>query len=240
MRKKSKVNYGIDAPAAIRRLLLAGALLFFISLSFRSVTLFGLHLDGDLFYVFGIFMMGYSVLMFLHSTLGKTRHMRRMLKLVEWSGNETVLDVGTGRGLLMIGAAKKLDAGKAVGIDIWNPDALSGNNRESTLENSFAEGVLEKVEVFNYDAREIQFPDETFDVVLSNFCLHYILDKPGREKACSEIYRVLKPGGVAVISDYKFIKEHKKTFRDLGCVVGRKRAYRFTTFPPLKVIRVKK
>jgi len=33
--------------------------------------------------------------------------------LVSWQGNETVLDVGTGRGLLMIGAAKKLTTGKA-------------------------------------------------------------------------------------------------------------------------------
>jgi arsenite methyltransferase len=32
---------------------------------------------------------------------------------------ENVLDVGTGQGLLMNGAAKHLTTGKSIGIDIW-------------------------------------------------------------------------------------------------------------------------
>ena len=234
MDKNTKVDYGIDAPRAVRNIFIIGIILFLIGVSFRSVTLFGLHLEGGIFMVFGMIMMTESFLMVLYSKFGKRRHMRRMLKMVDWSGDETVLDVGTGRGLLMIGAAK------AFGIDIWNPDYLSGNDREYALSNSFAEGVFDKVEVLNYDARDMRFPDGNFDVVLSNLCLHNIVDKAGREKACSEIHRVLKTGGVAVISDYKYVKEYKKTFKKLGCAVSRKKSYYTTTFPPLKVIRVKK
>ena len=240
MTNKAYIDYGIDAPRAVRNILFIGVILFLIGISFRSVTLFGIHCDGDLFNAAGILLMASSLSMLLYSKFGKIKHMRRMLNLVEWSGDETVLDVGTGRGLLMIGAAKKLDGGKAYGIDIWNQDDLSGNSRENALSNAFAEGVLDKVEVFNYDAREIKFPDDYFDVVLSNLCLHSILESSGREKACSEIYRVLKSGGAAVISDYKFIKEYKKSFKKLGCAVSRKKTYRLSTFPPLKVIRVKK
>ncbi len=240
MSKSVKVDYGIDAPRAVRNILVIGIILFLVGVSFRSVTLFGIHLDGDLFMVFGMIMMTESFLMLLYSKFGKLRHMRRMLKMVEWSGDETVLDVGTGRGLLMIGAAKKLDSGKSVGIDIWNPEDLTGNDRENALANAFTEGVLEKVELHNYDAREIKIPDDYFDVVLSNLCIHNIIDKDGRGKACSEIYRVLKPGGIAVISDYKYVKDYKRTFKNLGCAVSRKKSYYTTTFPPLKVIRVKK
>jgi cyclopropane fatty-acyl-phospholipid synthase-like methyltransferase len=51
-----------------------------------------------------------------------------------------LLDVGTGRGLLMIGAARRLTSGKAVGIDIWNVEDLSGNALKRTEDNIRAEG----------------------------------------------------------------------------------------------------
>ena len=52
---------------------------------------------------------------------------------INWrcKGEEKVLDVGCGRGLLAIGAAKRLKAGKVTGIDVWNPEVLSGNSAEA-------------------------------------------------------------------------------------------------------------
>ena len=70
--------------------------------------------------------------MILYSKFGKFRHRDRMLKMVNWKGDEIVLDVGTGRGLMMIGAARKLTSGKSVGIDIWSKKDLSGNSMEKT------------------------------------------------------------------------------------------------------------
>ena len=113
------------------------------------------------------------------------------------------LDVGTGRGLLMIGAAKRLSTGKAIGIDIWSKGDLSGNSRDKTLRNVELEGVSDRVEVKSDDATAMQFPDASFDVVLSNLCLHNIPSREGRDRACREIIRVLKPGGTAVIADFK-------------------------------------
>ena len=48
----------------------------------------------------------------------------------------------------------------------------------------------------------MKFADGTFDVVLSNQVIHNIPTREGWDKACREIARVLKPGGVAIISDF--------------------------------------
>lgn len=78
---------------------------------------------------------------------------------------------------------------------------LSGNALERTQANVEVEGVKDKVELRSDDARKLSFHDASFDVVLSNLCIHNIPDKQGRDQACREIARVLKPGGIALISD---------------------------------------
>ena len=40
--------------------------------------------------------------------------------MIRWRGDEQVLDVGTGRGLMLIGTAQDVPAGLAIGIDIWS------------------------------------------------------------------------------------------------------------------------
>jgi ubiquinone/menaquinone biosynthesis C-methylase UbiE len=139
-----------------------------------------------------------------------------MLNMAPWRGDEQVLDVGTGRGLLMVGAAKRLTTGKSIGMDIWREQDLSDNNREAATRNAGIEGVQDKVELRNADARAMPFPDSSFDCVLSNLCLHNIPSREGRAAACGEIARVLKSGGVAVISDFTHTDEYAKTFREQG------------------------
>jgi arsenite methyltransferase len=64
-------------------------------------------------------------------------------------------------------------------------------------------GVSARVEVRNDNATALTFPDASFDAVLSNLCIHNIPTREGRDRACREIVRVLKPGGRAIISDFK-------------------------------------
>lgn len=196
-----KPNYGIDALPVVRNLALLGlaAIVLFFS-SYAASFLAGFRrMFFELFLSFSIT----ALLMVLYAKFGKFRHRDRMLNMINWRGDEQVLDVGTGRGLLMIGAAKRLTEGKSFGIDIWNAADLSGNKIENTLQNAALEGVTEKIEIREVDAQKMNFADETFDVVLSNLCLHNIPTKAGRAEACREIARVLKPGGVAVLSDFK-------------------------------------
>ena len=173
----------------------AGALLFLIGLAM------GMIMGSWFFYVKG----------------GKLHYRDRLLSLINWRGDERVLDVGTGRGLLMIGAAKKLSTGKSIGIDIWRREDLMDNTPKNTLRNVELEGVLDKVEIQNQDARKMSFPDGYFDVILSNLCLHNIPGRAEREKACQEIVRVLKPGGTAILSDDLFhAKEYAGVFKREG------------------------
>src|SRR5205823_8620427 len=134
------------------------------------------------------------------------------------TGRERVLDVGCGRGLLLIGAAKRLgQAGTAVGIDLWQQEDLSGNRPEATLENARLEGVAERIEVHTADMREIPFPDGSFDTVLSMNAIHNIYSAPGRATTIAEITRVLKPGGAVLIVDVRHIRQYAAALRAGGC-----------------------
>ncbi len=82
----------------------------------------------------------------------------------------------------------------------------------------------------------MQFADASFDVVLSNMCLHNIEPEADWDRACREIARVLKPGGVALISDYKNTRAYAEVFQQAGLDVTRK-IFPFDTFPPVAVVR---
>lgn len=234
----SNADYGVDAPGVIRNLFLASA-------AGIAVALFAplwLHL-GPVQVNLHATAWGIAIscgvgglLMLVYAKFGKFRHRDRMLKLNTWRGDEQVLDVGTGRGLLLIGAARRLTTGHATGIDIWNKEDLSGNALELTEQNVAAEGVAEKCSLVSEGAQEMSFPDGSFDVVLSNLCLHNIYDKPTRLKACREIVRVLKPGGVAIVSDYKLTGEYAEEMRNAGLRVERTLPNLLTTYPPLRIV----
>src|SRR5579871_5659726 len=94
-----------------------------------------------------------------YSKIVKPRERERLLDLVPWRGEERVLDVGCGRGLLLVGAARRLTTGRAVGVDVWHGLQLSGNSPQAVEENARRAGVAERVEVHNGDARTLPFPD---------------------------------------------------------------------------------
>jgi ubiquinone/menaquinone biosynthesis C-methylase UbiE len=155
--------------------------------------------------------------MLYDSRIGKIRDREKLLDAVLWTGNERVLDVGCGRGLMLIGAAKRLTTGMASGIDLWQAEDLSGNRPESTMENAAREGVADRVDVQTADMRKIPFPDATFDVIVSCAAIHNIYDAAGRGQAIAEIARVLKPGGEAVIDDIRHGREYAASFTANGC-----------------------
>jgi arsenite methyltransferase len=142
-------------------------------------------------------------LMVRSSRAGKLAGRDRVLDDLPWRGDESVLDVGCGRGLLLIGAAKRLTTGRAVGLDLWRRQDQAGNDPAATLANARAEGVAERVELCDGDARRLPFDDSTFDVVVSSLALHNIVGAAGRATAIGEIARVLRPGGHVAILDYR-------------------------------------
>ena len=232
-----KINYGIDAPKVIRNLLGIGVLLLLISF----LLWFGFFPQINFLWVSflspAICLIIAGLLMIAYSKYGKFKHKDRILKLHQWKGDEKVLDVGTGLGLLMIGAAKKLNSGKSYGIDIFNSYDLSSNTIEQTKLNIELEKVTNETEVLSENILKTNFDDNYFDVIISNLCLHNLYKPEERKQACREIYRILKPGGEAIISDFKHTGEYKKEFESLGMKAQKKGTYFFDTFPPLTIIK---
>ena len=235
-----KSDYGIDAPGVVRNLLVIGLGLIISGMVFPTIRIGNVTILWSRSAIWpGASCTLGGVLMLLYATWGKFRHRDRMLNMVRWRGDEQVLDVGTGRGLLLIGAARRLTSGKGTGIDVWSTKDLSGNSLERTQANVEVEGVKEKVVLKSDDARKLSFPDASFDVVLSNLCIHNIADADGRAQACREIARVLKPGGTALISDFILTGFYQKVLAASGLKVSRT-GISLLTFPPLRVVRAEK
>ena len=224
----TRPDYGIDAPAVIRNLLLAGTAgwLLWTATALRlwsgvfalgpigGVTLrFPLGING-LWAGTGFMAMG--AWMIWSSKVGKIKRREDLLRHIAWTGRERVLDVGCGRGLMLVGAARRLTTGKAIGIDIWQAEDLSGNRADSTLDNARLEQVADRVSVQTADMRQLPFADRTFDVVVSCEAIHNIYSAADRAKAISEIARVLKPEGQALIEDIRHHREYAATFAERG------------------------
>ena len=235
-----KPDYGIDAPGVVRNLLVIGAALIISGFVFPPIHLGNVTIlwSQSAFWSGGGCFTG-GLLMLLYAKWGKFLHRDKMLNMLRWRGDERVLDVGTGRGLLLIGAARRLTTGTATGIDVWSTKDLSGNSLARTQANIDVEDVAGKVDLKSDDARKLSFPDASFDVILSNLCIHNIPQAEGRAQACREIARVLKPGGVALISDFINTGAYQKTFASYGLKVSRTQINPLT-FPWLRVVRAEK
>ena len=177
--------------------------------------LFGIPVWGVIL-ALGIYLLIMAVGMLDYSLRGKLRIRDRLLLSMIWSGHGRVLDVGCGRGLLLVGAAQRLIDGMAIGVDRWARGAVSGNGREAALRNAELAGVADLVEVCDGDARKLPFPDATFDVALSNFVLHELDTPAERAQMLSEITRVLKPGGRVALVDLIFTGEAERALRAQG------------------------
>ena len=160
------------------------------------------------------------------------RFREAILNRIDWSGNERVLDVGCGSGLLLIGAAKQLTDGRAVGVDLWRGADLSNNRVETTLSNASIEGVSERVSVVEGDARRLPFDDLSFDVVVSLHALHNIGKREERVQALAEVVRVLAPGGRLVLADFRNTGDYARVLRSMGMTDARKQLVCWVLFCP--------
>lgn len=213
-------DYGLDAPLIVRRefsraawLLGTGLVLYYINHSVYPGPADHLFLAlGGL----ALVCLLHGALMVWSSKVAKPKLRDRLIESLDLKGDEKVLDVGCGRGLLLIGVAKKLKSGKATGIDVWRAEDLSGNSADAAKANAKAEGVADKVRIETGDARKMVYPDANYDVVVSSLAIHNISDRDERAQAVREMWRVLKPGGRLLIFDILRTGEYAKVLREAG------------------------
>lgn len=131
--------------------------------------------------------------MLLHR--GKVRELRqRTLDLARIRPGQQVLDVGCGTGTLAIAAQRLVgETGQVCGVD---PD-----ERQVARARAKAARRRTPIEVWIGGIEQLDFPEATFDVVLSTMMLHHLPDDL-LERGLAEIARVLKPGGRLVIADF--------------------------------------
>jgi arsenite methyltransferase len=200
-------DYGFDSPyvpiafavAAILGLCVTAA-----SIAWSMPWLTGVSLLFSVVFAFGASS-------FLWTTRrGKFEVWAELLDTLGLQGDERLLDVGCGRGAVLLLAAERLPRGRAVGIDLWSTIDQSGNSESVTRRNAELEGVGERIELHTGDMRKLPFPDASFDVVTSSLAIHNIADEKGRQLALSEIWRVLKPGGTALIADFRYTTNYQR------------------------------
>lgn len=210
----ARENYGIDAPTVVRNLAVIGVAL--ISL---RVVLGHWHmlvwLTPTLFFA-GIAMVAMAGWMLISSRWLKHWVLKALLDSRQWRGDEMVLDVGCGRGLVAIGAARRVPKGRVQAIDLWQDVDLSGNTPEALTANANAAGVAARVTVDTGDARALPYPNASFDVIGSMTAIHNIPDEVGRTQAIAEMWRVLKPGGQILLFDIR----HARAYLTQLCKLG--------------------
>ena len=116
--------------------------------------------------------------LFIRTTrVGKFEVWAEILEGLRLRGDETLLDLGCGRGAVLLAAAKLLPNGRAIGVDIWRADQTD-NSQQNTLRNAELEGVADRVEVRTADITDLPFDDNSVDVIVSSLVVHNIPSPP--------------------------------------------------------------
>src|SRR5690349_15051392 len=106
-----KPDYGIDAPSVVRRFLVFGlsgvAAAVFLLVARRDWLPFWMRYLIAPCLTIGCTFLFEGGLMLWASKIGKLRLRDRVLDEIRWRGDEHVLDLGCGHGLMLIGAAKR-------------------------------------------------------------------------------------------------------------------------------------
>ncbi|MDR2695049.1 MAG: arsenite methyltransferase [Deltaproteobacteria bacterium] len=133
---------------------------------------------------------------------------------------QIVLDLGSGGGFDVFQAGEKVKAsGRAIGVDM-TPEMLA--KARGNIEQYRQRTGLDNVEFRLGEIECLPAPDASVDVVISNCVINL---SPDKARVWREIFRVLKPGGKAAVSDLALLKDLPADIREMaaalvGCVAG--------------------
>lgn len=232
----TKPRYGIDAPGLVFGFALGGVALLALRSAFARFL--APSLAGTLL-VTGAILLVEAAWMSWSSLRGKPALLRQLVHALRLRGDEHVLDVGCGRGMLLIELAHHLPRGSATGIDVWSRRDQSGNAADATLRNAVLAGVAERVQIETGDMRQLPWPDAHFDAVTASLAVHNLPTAADRAQAIREMVRVLKPGGRIALLDFRCTADYVRTLRKAECTVQRS-APHWQMFPWVRSVHAHK
>ena len=121
-----------------------------------------------------------------------------ILSSLDFDGHRSLLEVGCGSGALAVRAALTWPEAKITGLDYWG--AMYNYSKALCEKNAASEGVGKQCGFVHGDANKLDFPDGSFDAVISNYVYHNIMGAD-KHALLLESLRVLKKGGVFVLHD---------------------------------------
>ncbi len=133
---------------------------------------------------------------------------------------EVVLDLGSGGGFDVFIAAEKVgSSGKSIGVDMTHEMLMKARKNIGQFTQHTG---LNNVEFLLGEIEHLPLPDNSIDVVISNCVVNL---SPRKQQVWKEIFRVLKPGGRAAISDLALLKPLPENIVEsvtalVGCVAG--------------------
>jgi ubiquinone/menaquinone biosynthesis C-methylase UbiE len=209
-----KASFGLDAPAVPAALTAAGAATAGAAVLLRRRT----HRWWPTAVAAGYAScFAITSSFYLHTSLrGKFMVWNRLLDQLHLSGNEHVVDLGCGRGAVLLAAARRLPTGRAIGVDLWRTGDQSGNAADRTWANAHALGIADRVVLHTADLAAMPLDDASADVVVSSLAIHNITDPEHRARAIAEAIRVLRPGGRLLIADFRHTADYQRQLLDAG------------------------
>jgi ubiquinone/menaquinone biosynthesis C-methylase UbiE len=216
---KGMVLTAVGATAAFLLLFIVFGLTGLVSGTLKTV-LFIVFLVGT---VVGLIVSVWMALMYRAFSYNGKRQMSKQIiegiaGYVALPDGGKGLDVGCGSGALAIACAKRNPNASFTGVDRWGKEYASFN-KPLCENNAKAEGVS-NVSFQRGDATKLDFPDESFDAVVSNYVYHNI---PGdRQAYLLETLRVLKKGGTFALHDifskskYGDMRAFARKLKDMG------------------------
>ncbi|WP_372407594.1 class I SAM-dependent methyltransferase [Streptomyces luteireticuli] len=226
-------DYGLDAPpvvAASGAVAAVGAACVARGVAVRNAPL---AWAGALPLALGGFT---AAAMAASSFSGKIRLRDRLLDGLGLRGDESVLDLGCGSGLMLLGALGRLPEGRGTGIDVWRTQDQWGSNRASCLRNARALGVTDRLTLVDGDMAELPFPDRPFDLVTASLAIHNLPEAERRARVIREAARVLRPSGRLLIVDIARTEEYEAEARRAGLVDVRRSGRSALVYPPVRVV----